>query len=935
MIEPQALTLTHTDAAQQVATGKGVAVAVISDGIDVANPEFVRPDGSSVITDYKDFTGEGTNDATDAEEAFGDASSIAAQGRQTYDLSDQLPGFTFPKGCDFQMRGFAPGADLMMLKVFDHDGGGFTSTVVQAIQYAVEHHAAVINESLGSNLYPDSATDPFRLADAAAVAAGVTVVASTGDSGPTGTIGSPASDPSVISVGATTAYRLPALGYGYPGAIDNNIAALSSGGTTAGNRLVDLAAPGMVGMAACTVGPLWTGCQHATEVFGGTSQSAPFVSGAAALVIQAYMQTHSGARPTPELVRRLLTGTATDLGAPTDEQGAGLLDSAGAVQAASAWAVPGGSAHSTGLVLSTDQLSVSGRAGEVEHSSVAVTNTSNRPQTVTMSSSAVGTQTFDTEQTTTVAAPLPDTTGEGQLAAAPVTFTVPGNTPLLDADMTWPGAQNTGVLALALVDPHGRLAQISYDFGGAQSAANYQHVDVVQPEAGTWTAKVLWSNGVTLAQPIQPGSYRGPVRLRFSGHRYAAADVAPQTRPVPAGGTVVFPVTVALPAQAGDTPFSLRFTSGSDTALLPVARRTLVAVPSASARSTTFTATVTGGTGRSVNQVLAYYLDVAAGHRSLTIDLAAQNPGTQLVYYLVSPEQQILARDTNLAGPKSDTPSQYASLTVNDPAPGRWTLYVTLPGLISGTDFNEQLAGTVHVDTATAAAPGLPNSPTIVISKGSNKVVSVAVPNLGPADRQYFLDPRLDSMSTVPVMTTSGAASADVTLPSAPGAGWWVPSHTSELRATASAGAPVNLELSPWTASPLVLGVPGPSGTTVATAKAGQLAGGFWGTTITPVGAYGTTPAPSTTAKITMTALTQTTDPDAHPSTGSYWDITADWNPVYVAAGGTAHIDLTITPTAAPGTVVRGILYVDEAGAQEDVSNESELIGLPYTYTVG
>jgi subtilase family serine protease len=187
-------------------------------------------------------------------------------------------------------------------------------------------------------------------ADDAAVAAGLTVVVSSGDSGPTNTIGSPATDPNVIDVGAMTTFRTyaqtdsggfynPVVGNGR--CVDNNISALSSGGFDQTGSTVDLVAPGDVNWALCSsnsamfsdctafVGGTENGMQA-----GGTSESAPLTSAAAADVIQAYAKTHGGSDPSPALVKQILMSSATDIDAPATEQGAGLLNVLAAVRLA-------------------------------------------------------------------------------------------------------------------------------------------------------------------------------------------------------------------------------------------------------------------------------------------------------------------------------------------------------------------------------------------------------------------------------------------------------------------------------------------------------------------------------------------------------------------------------------------------------------------------
>ena len=436
------------------------------------NPNMIRPDGTHVIIDAP-------NPAENvfSDEFNGDVSTMGAQGTVTYTYASQLPFSNMPASCTFRIVGDATGASILTTGFFtDTNSAGQIvapeSQVIAGLQNAVSDGVNVVSESYGFGALPGATDDLIEPTNDAMAAAGVVVVESAGDSGSSGTVEAPADDPNVIDAAGSNDLRLLAQADGYAnGWLNDNMTTLSSGGTTPLGDVVDLTAPGYLALAAAGAGQ--TPLPLPTEAFGGTSQSAPFISGAAADVIQAYRDSHGGASPTPAQVKQILTSTATDMGAESDQQGAGLLNIAAAVKAARQ--MPGTTVSNSSdpeLVDTPTQVDVQGQGGSVVHSSVSLYNASSQAERVSGTFRELGDETaFGRPVTENVSAPAAGAAipAQGATAAAPITFHVAPGTDVLDADMRWPDPTNSdnNILTFILTDPAGRLAQLSYDYGAA------------------------------------------------------------------------------------------------------------------------------------------------------------------------------------------------------------------------------------------------------------------------------------------------------------------------------------------------------------------------------------------------------------------------------------------------------------------------------------
>lgn len=983
-LEPEALQVTNTafldtsvpqaqtlrDGNGQLLTGKGVKVAFLADGLDPNIKGFSRADGSKVFIDYQDFSGDPAGTPTGGGEAFGDASSIAANdvvaGKPlSFDISKYVnAAHPLPSGCNIRVRGMAPGASLVGLKVFGAQGATF-STYVQAIEYAVlVDDVDVINESLGTNSLPPS-INPLVLANRAAVRAGVVVTESSGDAGP-GTLDDEGAEDAVISVGGTTTFRayaqtgdavIPLLAQ--KSYLNNNISALSSSGISSRRtKTIDVVAPGEVGWALCSTDvKLYEECLSLTsgggapspiEVFGGTSESSPLVAGEAALIIQAYRSTHRGSDPSPALVKQIIMSTSTDLGAPTQEQGAGLINSLAAVNAALSIDGPGYQPRSgASLLAQPTSAGVTDDPGAEELRVFTVTNNGSSAVHLAPALEALA-PAFRGETLTVKSDPATEprfiNVAGAMRAYATQTFNVPGNADHLDASVAFKNpldqlASNPPLLLLALVDPKGRLAAYSAPQG---LGSGYGHVDVVSPKAGQWTA-VIYTR-----IPGVAGSYSGPVQFSWSAQRFeSVGSVFPARFDLPPGATMPLFAQFSMPGKPGDLSAAIRFehSPGAENATfpaIPVSLRTLVPM---NAHGGSFEGTLTGGNGRAgTGPQQVFKFDVPAGIDNLGLSFKTSDPGYLLEGLLVDPNGMQLSVAPNLDAVDGSA-TAVMELYHNNPQPGRWSFILLQNFASSGNQTSLPFKSVVSFNSLKISAPTLPNGAQVMLSASAKPMtVAVKVVNNGSTTQQYFADGRLSGTT---LMSLPPLQCGDVTtIPGTCGL-FLLPTQTSEVSFVGQSTVPINMSAANavgfnvgGTFNPNVFAKPASASnrnTAIATVSAPELPYSFWSLSPALIGPFGPAGAPNEPFAAAAFAHSAPFDTALSADSGDLWsDVvfnTNTFNPLVLAPGESGVITLTITPDPKMvGQTVSGYVYVDTFNPQ--VSIGDELVRIPYSYTV-
>ncbi|MFJ7179796.1 type VII secretion-associated serine protease mycosin [Streptomyces massasporeus] len=233
-------------------TGKGVRVAVIDTGVDVTNPQLtdavdVKSGRNFLPKNLKDDDG---NPVERGKE--NGTTDTVGHGTKVAGIIAARP----VKGTGFV--GLAPDATIIPIQQNDAEGNGDVGTLTDAIRYAVQAGADVINISQDTSNAVKPTSD-LELAINQALARKIVVVASAGNDGLGGNVKEtyPASYRGVLAVAASDR--------------NNERAPFSQSG-----EFVGVAAPGVDMISTVPKGG------HCSD--NGTSFSAPYVAGLAALI---------------------------------------------------------------------------------------------------------------------------------------------------------------------------------------------------------------------------------------------------------------------------------------------------------------------------------------------------------------------------------------------------------------------------------------------------------------------------------------------------------------------------------------------------------------------------------------------------------------------------------------------------------------------------
>lgn len=263
-------------------TGRGIRVAVLDTGLDLAHPDF----SGRGVTHRSFIPGQPTQDG---------------HGHGTHCTGTALGARTAHGGNP--AHGCAPGGGIFIGKVLSNGGSGGDAGILAGINWAITCRCQVISMSLGAPVPPGASPSPvYEAIGQRALAAGSLIIAAAGNDsrrpGHIAPVSRPANCPSIMAVAA----------------VDSNlrVASFSCGAINPNGGGVDIAGPG-VNILSTLPRPRLHGRLN------GTSMATPHVAGIAALWAESNRTLRGRA------LWQVLVSHARRLPDPARDVGAGLV----------------------------------------------------------------------------------------------------------------------------------------------------------------------------------------------------------------------------------------------------------------------------------------------------------------------------------------------------------------------------------------------------------------------------------------------------------------------------------------------------------------------------------------------------------------------------------------------------------------------------------
>ena len=318
--------------------GRGVTVSVADSGLHSGNTNLMHADLVGRVSAF--FFYGGLTDAMDEHSHGTHVTGIIAGNGATGEADEAGHRYGL---------GVASGASIVTQRLFDGAGEYYAPPSFEVLT----HDAVRAGAEIGSNSWGDDTQGRYDVSaaefdalvrDADAETAGdqqYILEFSAGNAGPGAqTIGSPAVAKNVIASGAAQNNRFDFFIYEEG---QEAMADFSSRGPCEDGRIKpDVVAPGT--WIASLRSPFgddnnaWADISPNYMYQGGTSQSGPHVSGAAAVFVQYYRQTFAIGTPSPALVKAALINSAVDMDdafgtepTPNNDEGWGRVDLTGLV----------------------------------------------------------------------------------------------------------------------------------------------------------------------------------------------------------------------------------------------------------------------------------------------------------------------------------------------------------------------------------------------------------------------------------------------------------------------------------------------------------------------------------------------------------------------------------------------------------------------------